>query len=47
MSNFRRKSSMENYRRESALKVVRRKAAKTLKDFNISMGSWEQTAQER
>ena len=36
--------------RESALMVVRRNATKTpskpLKDFEIPMGSWEQTARE-
>ena len=52
MSDFQRKSSMENYKRESALKVARRNATKTplkasLKDFDIPIGSWEQTAQER
>ena len=51
MSDFQRKYSMENYRRESALKVTRRNATKTpsksLKDFDIPIGSWEQTAQER
>ena len=48
MRDFQRKFSMENYRRESALKVARRNATKTpssLKDFEIPMGSWEQTAQ--
>ena len=43
---------MENYKRESALKVARRNATKyiliaSLKDFDIPIGSWEQTAQER
>ena len=51
MSDSQRKSSMENYRRESALKVSRRNATKTpskpLKDFDIPIGSWEQTAQEQ
>ena len=42
---------MENYRKESAHNVVRRNATKTpkasLKDFDIPLKSWEQTAQER
>ena len=45
MSDFQRKFSMENYRMESALKVARRNATTT--DFDIPMGSWEQTTQER
>ena len=51
---FQRKSSMDNYRRKSALKVARRNATKykatlkaSLKDFDIPMGSWEQTVQEQ
>ena len=51
MSDFQRKSCMENYKRESALKVARRNTteipSKPLKDFDISIGSWELTAQER
>ena len=52
MRDFQRKFSMKNYMREIALKVARRNAKKdtlkaSLKDFDISMGSWEQTAQER
>ena len=47
MSDFQRKSSMGTYRRESALKVARRNLKASLKDFDIPMGSWEQTAQER
>ena len=52
MSDFQRKSSMENYRRESGLKVARRNAMykdthkASVKNFDIPMGSWEQTAQE-
>ena len=38
---------MENYKRESALKVTRRNATKTPSDFDIPIGSWEQTAHER
>ena len=45
---------MENYKRESALKVAREKKKRykdtlkaSLKDFDIPVGSWEQTAQER
>ena len=52
MSDFQRKSSMENYKSESALKVTRRQRYKdtlnaSLKDFDIPIGSWEKTAQER
>ena len=47
MRDFQRKFSMENYRRESALKVAKDTLKASLKDFEIPMGSWEQTAQER
>ena len=48
MSDFQRKPSMDNYKREIALKVARRNATKTpSKAFDIPIGSWEQTAQER
>ena len=33
--------------RESALNVARRNATKTPSDFDIPIGPWEQTAQER
>ena len=51
MSDLQTKSSMENYKRESALKVARGNATDTLKvslkNFDIPIGSWEHTAQER
>ena len=48
MRDFQRKFSVKNYRRESSLKVVRRNALKaSLKDFDITMGLWEQIAKWR
>ena len=52
MSDLKRKSSMDKFRRESALKGGQKNRYKdtlraSLKDFDIPMGSWEQTAQER
>ena len=52
MSDFLRNSSLENYKRESRLKVARRNGANatieaSLKDFDIPIGSLEQTAQDR
>ena len=47
MSDFLRKSSMVNYKRESALKVARRNGTETPSKFDIPIGSWEQTAQDR
>ena len=52
MSDFQRKSSSEHFRREGALKAARKKRYKdtlnaSLKDFDIPIGSWEQTAQGR
>ena len=52
MRDFQRKFSMEKYRRESALKVARKKINKdtlkaSLKDFEIPMRFWEQTAKEQ
>ena len=53
MSDFQRKSSMENYIQEGKRSQCGQKKRykdtlkASLKDFDIPMGSWEQTAQER
>ena len=52
MSDFQRKSSIKNYKRKlEALSRCQKKLKDTLKaslkDFDIPIGSWEQTNQER
>ena len=52
MSDFQRKSSMDNYRRDLRPQGGQKKRYKdtriaSLKDFDIPIGSWEQTAHER
>ena len=51
MSGYQRKYSMENFRWESAPKVQKKRCKGTLKaslkDFNIPLESWEQTAPDQ
>ena len=47
MSDFQRKSAMENCKQSGLKKRYKDTLKASLKDFDIPIGSWEQTAQER